>query len=181
MSGNKCKPIPQLSPSDIERFNSFVPQGLPEDACWPWLGRCYQRGYGRFYHWYNDYRAHRVAYTLHVGELGELDACHICDNPPCVNWRHLFKGTTQDNTADKMRKGRHKPRRGPRPKIWGEKNHQAKLTEQQVIEIRAKHSQGISDTKLAFEYNVSRALIYSVSHHRAWTHIKSRVAAKSRC
>lgn len=37
---------------------------------------------------------------------------HTCDNPPCVNPRHLRQNTPQANNDDKVAKGRH-------AQLWG--------------------------------------------------------------
>lgn len=52
--------------------------------------------------------ASRVAYLLeHGGTLSSTEfICHKCDNPPCVNPAHLFKGTAGDNARDTVAKGR---------------------------------------------------------------------------
>lgn len=34
--------------------------------------------------------------------------CHRCDNPPCVNPRHLFLGTLMDNKDDQRLKNRYR-------------------------------------------------------------------------
>lgn len=81
-----------------------------DNECWGWSGSCQEWGYGQL--WDSDKNrnigAHRVSYEIHFGPIPVgMFVCHHCDNPPCCNPKHLFLGTTQDNTADCVSKGRH--------------------------------------------------------------------------
>jgi CRISPR/Cas system CMR-associated protein Cmr5 small subunit len=88
--------------------------------------------------------------------------CHTCDNTSCCNPNHLFIGTVKDNIDDMVKKGRnYKP--------IGEKNPQAKLTINQVKEIRYKHTTlKIRQNKLAIEYQVSNQEICDIVNNDRW-------------
>ena len=90
-----------------ERFWAKV-ESRSDEECWPWLGAKAERGYGRIWNAPKMRPAHRVAWELHYGvEISdELDACHSCDNPSCVNPKHVFPGTASDNAKDAYAKGR---------------------------------------------------------------------------
>src|SRR5262245_17887722 len=83
------------------------------DDCWPWMASTMRGGYGEIRISRRYVPAHRVAYELTIGPIpdGQL-CCHRCDNPPCCNPGHLFLGTTAENNADCLIKGRHVPPRG---------------------------------------------------------------------
>ena len=52
--------------------------------------------------------AHRVVCALVHGEPStpDLEAAHSCDNPPCINPRHLSWLTRAQNIADSYARGR---------------------------------------------------------------------------
>jgi len=53
----------------------------------------------------------------------------------------------------------------------GSKHHNSKLTEADVLGIRAEHNGGVSQTSLARRYGVSRKLIWSIINRKAWRHV----------
>lgn len=74
---------------------------------------------------------HRLVYFLLTGERPEI-VMHRCANPACIEPSHLRGGTQIENVADRDAKGRRKGIRNG----FGEKHHSAKLTEQDVRDIR---------------------------------------------
>lgn len=140
------------------------------NGCWEWAGYRYQNGYGKAQLTRNGIKlqyAHRVAYFLVNGPIPEGKfVCHHCDNPPCINPAHLFLGTNKSNSDDKMRKGRANP-----PCLKGESCGAAKLTEQQVREIRHKHKKGYSGRGLAREYKISQSQISNIVLGYDWAHL----------
>ena len=95
-----------------ERFWSKV-RILDSDSCWEWMGSKVnkQDTYGQIRLNGRCHRAHRFAYQLiHKIQLNPKQfVCHTCDNPSCVNPKHLWIGTNSDNMQDSIRKGRHSP------------------------------------------------------------------------
>lgn len=152
----------------IDRFWSRVDKS---GDCWVWTAATTNGGYGVIRDTGRNgkiIRAHRLSWELHNGPIpAGIEVCHRCDNPPCVNPAHLFLGTHQDNVTDTVNKGRASGG-GPR----GSLHHQAKLTEAQVLDIRAVYAAGAaSQRQLARKYNVDRGTIQHIVKRMVWTHI----------
>lgn len=93
-----AKPIPQLSPEQIERFWSKVEVPEQPSCCWEWTGYRLPTGYGDFNFGNSALKAHRVSYTLLIGPIPDgLVIDHLCRNTSCVNPDHLEITTQREN------------------------------------------------------------------------------------
>ena len=165
-----------------ERFDDLVDRSAGPDACWPWLGAIESTGYGRLTDFWKKHSAHRLAFMFEHGEIPEgKHICHSCDNRSCVNPSHLWAGSHQENMDDMRAKGRD-ARKGPINPLRGEDQPRSRLTELDVIAIRAAHAShrrgahGEGDTPtslrgLAAHYGVSTSAIHAVVQRRTWTHL----------
>lgn len=150
-----------------ERFWNKVDTGAT-GGCWLWTGAKNEKGYGvigRGGRGSGNEKAHRVSWMIHFGPIPDgLFVCHKCDNPACVNPDHLFLGTNDDNVQDMVSKNRN---------ARGETSY-AKLTEEQVIDIRQRHKQReVSCQDLANEYGVSRSEVQLIVSGKRWEHVES--------
>lgn len=151
------------NPTLRERFDRYTPDA-PDDECWEWQGGRHGSGYGYVSYQYKVLYAHRVSYLLNNGPL--IDGrfvCHRCDNPPCVNPRHLFLGTPGDNSADMRSKGRH---------ARGVTNGHSRLTEEAVDEIRRLALlASIPQTEIGARFGVSQSAVSRILNANRWVHI----------
>ena len=91
-----------------EHFSLLFEQSeIDRRGCKIWAGSKTVERYGRLSKYRKIYLAHRLAYERFRGPVPEdMEVCHSCDNPSCVNPDHLFVGTTKDNALDRQAKGR---------------------------------------------------------------------------
>jgi HNH endonuclease len=147
-----------------QRLEAKVDRSGGPDACHPWTGST-SHGYGMVTVNRRTFRAHRVAYELYVGPIPDgLLIRHTCDNPACCNPRHLLTGTDLDNKWDSIERGRHN---------FGKKNGSARLTDEQVLAIRAQYASGrYLLRELGAIYGVSRVHVGRIVHGKKWAHLR---------
>lgn len=147
----------------IDRFWSKVLKG---SKCWEWTATKIN-GYGYFH--YKDkisVFAHRFIYWYVHKNFDLFDRkihiCHTCDNPSCVNPKHLWLGNAKLNSQDMFKKKRNAPA------TQGTLDGMAKLSNNKVIQIRSSNQPNI---QLAKKYNVSPSTICDIKKRRSWKHI----------
>lgn len=95
------------TPRELKLTERFFAKVRKTNRCWIWVGHRTRDGYGYFSIRKQMILAHRYAWTYFHQEIPkELSVLHRCDNPPCVNPKHLFLGTQRDNMMDMIAKGR---------------------------------------------------------------------------
>ncbi len=149
--------IPTLTPHQIHLFERHIKQDC-KGGCWNWTASKSKKGYGRIRIARQNYQSHRVAWAL---------VLHRCDNPSCVNPKHLFLGTPLDNMNDMKSKGRAR-HRSPH---WT-KNPAVRLTPEKVADIRTRYARGgVSTISLAADFSVSISTINHVIRRMIWKHV----------
>lgn len=156
----------------LRRFESKVIRGAPGE-CHMWVGFREPGRDGR--PWYGKIKltrsranisAHRAAYEIDNGPVPEgMQVLHRCDNPGCVNPAHLEIGTQLKNVLDAHARGR-------AAHLKGIRNGRARLSEQDVLDIRREFT-GSPDHKrvLAARYSVSEATIHDIGRRNTWRHL----------
>jgi hypothetical protein len=166
--------------SKVDR-NGPIPPHRPElGPCHVWTARRDRFGYGRCGFRGGGQLAHRFAFFMAHGRWPDPCALHKCDNPSCVNSAHLFEGTKAENNADMKAKGRQRGPRGarngtytqPHRRTRGERNSSAKLTDRDVLEIRADYALGRAEQQeLADRFHVHHTVISRIILRKLWAHL----------
>lgn len=133
--------------------------------CWEWIAYT-ENGYGRIRDGRKQYFAHRISMKIHVGDFSDhLCVLHKCDNRLCIRPDHLFLGTRADNGLDMKLKKRSKGMRGT-------KHPMAKITEDDVKEIRRLAAIGIIHSEIARIFNICRPNVGHILSGRIWKHVQ---------
>lgn len=142
-----------------------------EGECWEWTGGRDTQGYGLFFinNKYRCEKAHRVSAWLSGKRFGNgLNVCHHCDNPPCVNPKHLFLGTRKDNIRDCISKNR--LTRGNKS---GVNNPRSIINELDVKTIRFFYSMGsILQRELGEMFGLTQTAVSLIVRNKNWSNVK---------
>ncbi len=111
----------------------------------------------------NNQRAvHRLVLEAFVGKRPDgMEACHWDGNPANNSLSNLRWDTRSGNRKDDIRHG----------KGIGERHHSARLTNQQVRDIRSEYRPGMGFKSLALKHGVSVTTAFLIVSKRAWRHI----------
>lgn len=122
-----------------------------------------------------------------------LHDCPDGDNRACVNPAHLKLGTHQDNMDDAVAKGQtasgdrhparvhpgcmasganHGLRKHPEAAARGERHGAAKLTNEQVLAIRALVARGAAQRAVGQQFGVSQTLVGQIARRKVWAHLQ---------
>jgi hypothetical protein len=141
---------------------------VSEEGCWEYQGHL-QSGYGVLTVYVSHkapkkrkLRAHRLSYALHNGiDPAKLCVCHSCDNPSCINPKHLFLGTHNENMKDMAVKGRASAQ-------IGEANPASKLSSDSVKDIVEAIIAGRGNKDIAEGVGVSDGQVSCIRLGKAW-------------
>jgi hypothetical protein len=108
---------------------------------------------------------HRAVALAFHGEppLGKPIARHIDGNTHNNRADNLAWGDFTDNMADMVRHGR---------STYGQRNCKAKLTVQQVRDIRLRYERGETQTSLASVYHIHQTVVSKIVLRKYWKHVK---------
>lgn len=150
----------------LKFFNEIVLPYTGND-CLIWPFHRMKNGYCQFYYDGTMRLVHRVAYQVISGKPipKGLEVAHGCGNGHlgCVNPKHLSLKTPLQNTHDKFVHG---------TVTMGEKVHCAKMTEDDVRDIRAlRQATGMQYRQIAKQYGVTDSCIRAICHRKNWKHV----------
>ena len=175
-----------------ERFWQKVVVADDPDGCWGWTASFRRGGYGQLSARNPQSRprvvtASRASYEIHFGPVPHgMLVLHSCDNPACTNPRHLFLGTSADNSKDMVAKGRYVHGRRlqfPRGHVYwstrnrdkiarGTRHGNSKLTDAVIREIRDLYAMGgITYDEIAARFNISGSAVCLIVKRKRWSHV----------
>lgn len=108
----------------------------------------------------NGIQLSRLLFRYLHGYLPEV-VRHTCDDPRCVNPRHLKGGTQSDNIRDRDERGR---------TARGKRHGKSKLTEDDVVEMRRLRDQGWTLERLGEKFGVTKTNVSFIVRRITWTH-----------
>ena len=179
------KPIPDRETihGSVEKKFAIKSAGRNELGCWVWTGSKDRDGYGSLRDGNKMKRAHRVSWEIHNGEIPDgLAILHKCNNPSCVNPKHLKLGDHTENMQDRKSNGRPWHSETFRSKIskkmtgrkitWKAALAEAnrKISREQAASIVSRLKNGELVSTIANEFGVHRTSISKIKKGTYFVH-----------
>jgi len=132
-------------------------------GCMEWNLARNSDGYGKKWDGEKVRSVHRIICEIYKGPREKMQVMHSCDNPPCINPDHLRWGTQKDNVEDMISKNRQR---------WvpshGEKHGRAKLSEDDVRNIRKARREGMLLREISEKHGTSIRNISRIISGKLW-------------
>lgn len=168
--------MPGIRAPTVARFLAKFERG-PEDSCWEWNANKNGIGYGMIWSAEAGRKvlSHRYSFEHFTGTSPEGAVVqHKCDNPGCVNPKHLELGTMKTNYDDMVNKGRRRivcnPSNKP-PTHYGSECRSAKLNEETAKSARIRMENGTPVRTLARELGLHPKTLRSLRDGETWKHV----------
>ena len=135
----------------------------PSEGCRLWPFEITQAGYGRIRTPGGEIRVSVITCETWHGKrpTGHM-TLHSCRNKACWAGEHLRWGTAQENMDDRIRDG---------TTMFGAGHPSHRLTEDEVLKIRALHAEGVTMYRLAKNFDCTLANISRIVKRETWKHI----------
>jgi hypothetical protein len=168
----RALPTREIMRASSAHFWAQVERAEDRDACWGWAGTIKKRDSSAV--WLFNQRgaryrisAHRASAILHGLPVEDSDdiVYRTCRSAVCTNPRHLAVGGHEDNVEARHRAGR---------TARGADNGRAKLTAEDVVEIKLALKQGAGNADLARLYDVTDRAIWGIANGRSWKHVQAK-------
>ena len=161
--GGNRKLKPPITDAEREKLFWKKVAVTADSKCWEWLASKDEHGYGWFKTATKTIKAHRYSYALRYGPFSDnLECLHGCDNPGCVNPSHLHLGSHTENMREMFERKR---------AAIGERASSAKLTADEVREIRELCAAGVLQKTVGDMYSMDRTTISGIVSHKQWKHV----------
>jgi hypothetical protein len=150
--------MPTKARDPMERFMARV---VLNGECEDWTGAVDKDGYPMFQLGVRKtVRGHRWLWEQRHGPIPPgVVVRHTCDRPPCVKDEHLIAGRPVDNVRDRDERGR---------TARGARVGNAKLSWDQVAEMRRRNAEGETAYRLAREFGVSYSTAKCIVSGHSW-------------
>lgn len=137
--------------AELREYIEATSAPIPWTGCWIWLG-CLKNSvrnvqYGSITRGKEKLRSNRAAWVAYNGSIPDgLYVLHTCDVTLCVNPKHLYLGTQQQNVKDRKDRKRTAKANAGR---YGERSFGHKYSDAQRAQVVMLRTEGLKHKEIA--------------------------------